>query len=178
MVALQLYFSMRDWVGCAGAHCWRATCPGLFFEGPDWANCYGEVFQIFRKDGIGPVRTGDLIGIHYAHEVGNWFGCASLPCRARGVTCPGVPSEVYGFNSAALWSVCGGEIFKIYARGKPLGVPIDANDQIFLKIGNTWVSLVGTYVQATTCPGTLLPPPDQRYDSCWGEVFQIVKDFN
>lgn len=166
-------------MGCSGTRCGKATCPGLNMEGPDWANCRGEVFQIYRKDGIGQIRSGDIVGLHYPHEVGNWFGCSVIPCYARGIRCPGVPSEAFGFHTPTLWDACWGEVFKIYAHGKPLGVPIDANDQIFLYYirGNKWVSLIGAHVHLTTCPGTLFPPPDQKYDVCWGEVFEIWKDF-
>ncbi len=39
----------------------------------------------------------------------------------------------------------------------------------------SWASLADAVSGHAGCPGTALPPPPDRYDKCWGEVFEIWK---
>ena len=142
---------------------------------PDWKNCWGEVFQIFRKkagNGHGYVRVGDTVGIYYRRSK-TWFGCAGRYCGWAG--CPGKPTYAHGFNKPAKWNQCWGEVFKIYARGRSVGSIIRPNDSIMLYYPREkkFVGQVGNHPDKRTCPGPKLPPPANKYDRCWGEVFEI-----
>jgi len=144
-------------------------------EGRDWTNCWGEVFQIYRASGPGTVKVGDLVGIYYPRERGRWLGCPTEKCGKA--TCPGIPTIAYGFQNRENWLRCYGEVFKIYARGKSLGSAITAHDPVLLFYiqDQNWVGLDTTYVLHHTCPGTVRPPPSNKYDQCWGEVMEIWK---
>ena len=173
-IALQPVYSKRDWLGCSVQPCAKATCPGLYMEGNDW-KCWGEVFRIYRLHGPGAVRVGDIVGIYYPHQSGHWLGCSVNPCGLD--SCPGQPTTLYGFQNTESWFVCWGEVFKIYARGKNLGAQINAHDDVMLYYlqGQTWVGLSIHQVHHDPCPGTVRPPPNERYEICWGENFEIWK---
>ena len=64
-IALQPLYQKLVWLGCAGNLCGKASCPRLFMEGRDWYTCWGEVFEIYRLNGEGPVKVGDLVGFNY-----------------------------------------------------------------------------------------------------------------
>ena len=171
-VAFQPVYTKRNFLGCAGKYCAGAKCPGMYFEGTEWSKCWGEVFRIFRMRGPGRVVAGDVIAINYPRETGTWFGCAGKYCgKAR---CPGNPTSAHGMSSEEKWYQCWGEVFKIYARGKPLGAPIYAHDHIMLYYvnGKSWVGLVDRYPNKRTCPGSVRPPHRSRYE-CWGENFEL-----
>ena len=174
-IALQLLYNRHSWLGCAGNPCGKASCPGIYMEGGDWTNCWGEVFRIYRLHGPGTVAVGDLVGIYYPRESGKWLGCAGSLCGKAG--CPGQPTTEYGFENPEKWFQCYGEVFKIYARGKSLGEPIEAYDDVMLYYlsGQNWVGLAGDRVNHAGCPGTIRPPPNERYEVCWGENFEIWK---
>ena len=143
-------------------------------KGTDWRNCWGEVFRIYRRNGPGTVTAGDYVGIYYPRESGKWLGCAGSQCGKAG--CPGQPSQ-HGFQSPSKWSQCWGEVFRIYARGKSIGDSIHAHDQIMLYYvrGSNWFALSHNVAHHETCPGRVLPPPNSRYEPCWGENFEIWK---
>ena len=174
-VALQPLYNKRYWLGCPHNPCRGGTqgCPGLFMEGNDWTNCWGEVFQIYRESGPGTVKVGDRVGIYYPREPGKWLGCAGSRCGKA--TCPGRPTTHYGFQNRQKWAPCWGEVFKIYARGKCIGSDINAHDAIMLYYprGRSWVKLDTTYVVKHPCPGRVFPPSPEKYDRCWGEVMEI-----
>ena len=136
--------------------------------------CYGEVFKIYRRNDRGRVRVGDLIAISYPHETGKWFGCPGrLCCKAD---CPGHScNSKSGFSAPHKWKQCWGEVFKLYARGKRVGSYIYSNDHVMLYYvrGRNWIGLVGRYPDHHSCLGKRLPPPNHKYDSCWGEVFDV-----
>ena len=144
-------------------------------EGSDWTRCWGEVFRIYRKSGPGAVRVGDTIGIYYPREPGKWFGCPHRFCGK--LTCPGIPHKQHGFSSPKKWRICGGEVFRIYARGKRLRALINSRDHVFLYYpnGRKWVGLVSRKPDLRTCPGRVFPPPMNKYDRCWGEVFELTR---
>ena len=173
-VAFQPLYDKNRWLGCPATQCDKRTCPRLFMEDADWNRCWGEVFQIYRRDGPGVLRVGDVVGIFYPREK-NWLSLY----RGTGhkSPCPGAPSIAHGFSSAAKWNQCWGEVFQIYAKGKTHGTIINDGDSItllYIRSGR-WVGLVNTNVDLRTCPGRVRPPPDDRYDVCWGEIFELVK---
>ena len=178
-IALQPLYDKRYWLGCTGSTCGKEACPNLYMEGADWSNCQGQVFKIYHICGSGEIKAGDAVGIYYPKEQ-NWFGCSEASqsnCLKAG--CPGQPTTLYGFASLENWFNCYGEVFAIYARGKSLGEPIMAHDHVVLYYirGANYVRLGTHQVPAdhATCPGTVRPPPDERYDVCWGEIFEIWK---
>ena len=61
----------------------------------DWKTCYGEVFQIYRRSGPGPVSAGDEVGLYYPDE-SKWLGCSADNCGHS--TCPGTPSVCMAFR--------------------------------------------------------------------------------
>lgn len=170
-VALQPLYQKRFWLGCAPiTYCNRATCPQLYMEGTDWSHCWGEVFRIYRAAGPGDVRVGDVIGLFMRNR---WFSLASG--RGHLASCPGAPTTQYGFASSENWYRCWGEVFKIYARGKSIGDVIQDHDDITLYYiqRQKWVGFVDENPDFRTCPGSTRPPPPQRYDVCWGEIFEL-----
>ena len=143
-------------------------------EGNDWNRCWGEVFKIYRRKGRGRVKVGDYIAISYPREIGKWLGCAGRLCGKAG--CPGHScNSRSGFSSPRKWNQCWGEVFKMYARGKRVGAPIYSHDHVMLYYvrGRDWVGLVGRHPDHRGCPGKRLPPPNHKYDRCWGEVFDL-----
>lgn len=176
MVALQT-FRRDHWFSCwaSHTHCHAAICGGTFFSGTDWTNCRGESFQIYRARGSGALQVGDLVGVHYPHTHGTWLGCPGNECDRQ--TCPGNPTLTHGFSSDEKWHTCGGEVFKIYAYGKNLGSTINNGDLIMLYYlaGGLWVAQGYGNTIKLPCPGTVRPPPRERYDACAWESFIIVK---
>lgn len=174
-VGLQSYVR-NSWVSCAGTLCNGATCPQMMMTGNDWKNCWGEVFEIYRESGPGPVRVGDLIGLHYPRQKGAWLGCHADTCAKA--TCPGMPTTQNGFATDENWYRCWGEVFKIYAKGKNMNDTIHAFDDVMLFYlqSQLWVAQgSGNMICKLPCPGTSRPPTLQRYDICACEIFQIWK---
>ena len=171
-VGFQPVYSKRNWLGCPDATCYKKSCPNLIMEGSDWTKCWGEVFRIYRKKGPGVVLAGDLVGIYYPREK-KWLSLSGGLGQKQ--TCPGNPSSAYGFSSYVKWAQCYGEVFGIFARGRTLGTAITEGDYITLYYvhDKKWVGLVEDYVDLRTCPGEEAPPADDRYDVCWGEIFQL-----
>ena len=176
-MAFQPVYNKRYWLSCDFNPCrgGAASCAGLFMEGSDWTNCWGEVFQIYRASGPGTVKVGDVVGVYYPRQPGKWLGCSPSNCALA--TCPGTPTTTYGFQNSEKWLRCYGETFKIYARGKSLGSAITAHDAVMLFYiqGQKWVGLDTTYVGHRTCPGTARPPPPDKCERCWGEVMEVWK---
>lgn len=167
-IALQSYISVR-WVGCSGKHCAAAGCPGVIFSGGDWTKCWGEVFKIYRADGPGAVKVGDLVGIYYSREKDNWLSCWRKECGKS--KCPGKPTSAYGFSNSEKWFLCAGEVFKIYSEGKKEGAVINDGDLIMLYYlhERLWMSQGDGVTKKKSCPGTSRPPPFSKYDGCSNE---------
>lgn len=174
-IALQVVFMKMTYLSCRSRNCNRYSCPHLYMDKGDWTNCYGEVFEIYRRKGAGLVRVGDDIGLYYPRESGKWFGCAGSKCNKA--TCPGKHSCNNGFSTPDRWNVCWGEVFKIYARGKLNGEVIRVHDHILLYYprAKNWIGVSGRggYAEHRTCPGGRLPPPADKFDRCWGEIFEL-----
>ena len=175
IIALQTVYYKRNWLGCSPNPCTSAMCPGIYMEGQNWYDCFGEVFQIYRMYGVGDIHVGDVVGIYYPYESGKWFGCGDGICGKA--TCPGTPDSNTGFSDSDDWYDCWGEVFKIYARGKQLGATIVSHDHIMLfhVFSEDWVGLITDKADLRTCPGSIRPPLPDKYDQCWGEVFEIWK---
>lgn len=143
--------------------------------GSDWTHCWGEVFTIYRANGPGSVRVGDLVGIYYPHDR-RWFGCAGSRCAKA--TCPGYPTIENGFATQELWYRCWGEVFKIYAKGKSSGSIINSDDDVTLYYlqDQNWVAQGYDFPTVKRpCLGTARPPPLSTYDCCPHETFRIWK---
>ena len=174
-VAFQSY-NRAYWLSCHLNPCKsRYTCPGFTFSGSDWTNCRAEVFQFYRARGPGAVRVGDVVGVYYPYEPGKWLGCNSRSGNCGKYTCPGTPSTTYGFQRQDRWTVCGGEVFMIYAQGKTVGSTINKHDIIMLYylIGNQWVNLASTTVARGSGPGTTRPPSAATYTSQWSYTLEV-----
>ena len=143
-------------------------------EGSDWEDCPADVYQIYRRNGPGSVRVGNVIGLYHPHN-GHWF--SMFDGTGHRDPCPGTPTSADGFESADKWEACSGEVFRIYARGKSNRDVINEHDAIFLFYArdNKWVGLDADTAEHRTCPGTVRPPPSAKYDVCWGEVFEVWK---
>lgn len=176
-IALQLHHNKRYWLGCTNSYCHKWGCPGLFMSWVDWTNCSGEVFEIYRNEGPGPILVGDTVGVHHPRQPGSWFSCSEQNCTRS--KCPGIPTTANGFSTAEKWKQCGGEVFKIYSLRKSIGGIVESHDLIILyHPGNQdWIGIIEKYPTHRTCPGQVLPPPSRKYDKCWGEVFEIVRRF-
>jgi len=175
-VALQAVYSKHDWLGCSTTttSCVNSQCPGLYMEGQDWNTCRQNVFQIFRAQGHGDVKVGDLVGLYLTRESGKWFGCHTTACIKN--ICPHIASYEYGFDAPEKWYRCYGSVFKIYARGKQLGETICDRDHIMLFYlqALNWIGAYGSD-HHRTCPGSTRPPPPSKYDHCGGENYEIWK---
>ena len=146
-------------------------------SGNDWSRCSGEVFEIYRRKGPGVVRSGDKVSLHYPRERGRWLGCAGVHSCGK-ATCPGQPTMRYGFQNSGKWGPCWGEVYRIFAKGKNVGNRIRPMDDVFLYLINRklWVSQCSSgHTRLRSCPGTSLPPPSSKFDSCSCETFKIYK---
>ena len=171
-MALQTY-NKGKWFSCYLSTCSLSTCPGIIMTLSDWKTCFGEVFQIYRRSGPGPVRVGDEVGLYYPRQ-SKWLGCSAADnCDKR--TCPGTPSVEYGFQDAQRWKSCFGEVFNIYAAGKAVGATIANRDTIMLYYGKTskWVNSGNPTVTVGSCPGTTRPPTISTYEKCFGYTTEI-----
>ena len=171
-MALQTY-NEQQWFSCFTNPCTtRQECPGIIMTLDDWKTCYGEVFQIYRRSGPGPVSAGDEVGLYYPEE-SKWLGCSAGNCGHS--TCPGTPSVVYGFQDAERWKTCTGDVFNIYAAGKTAGATITKSDTIMLYYGNTsqWVNFGNRTVAIGSCPGETRPPSVNTYEKCFGYSTEI-----
>ena len=162
-VAFHSYHRGR-WFSCGPNPCRSThTCPGFAISGSEWRSCWGEVFRFYRAMGRGAVRVGDVVGVYYPKEPGKWLGCPRGNCGKY--TCPGRPSNMYGFLNGEKWTLCAGEAFVIYAQGKRVGSIIKERDIIMLHylIGNQWVDLANTVIARCGGLGTRRPPSARTY---------------
>ena len=116
------------YAACGAYYCRGCTCPGLYMDDHEWWECHGNVYEIYRAAGPGPIRVGDFIGIYYPHR-NRWFGCPYTNCRKY--TCP-TPTWQYGFSSLEKWFKYWGQVFMIYPCGKGLGDFIEEHDDVML----------------------------------------------
>ena len=83
----------------------------------------------------------------------------------------------HGFATAEKWFQCGGEVFRIYAKGKGVGQRVREGDDVmfyYVQQPGRWVSQASTQrTRKRTCPGFAKPPSNSKYDRCRAEVFKI-----
>ena len=173
-MAFQSY-NRAYWLSCTPNPCnSREPCPGFAISGSEWRSCAGEVFQFYRASGPGAVRVGDVVGAYFPRRQ-KWLGCYEGSCYRR--PCPGRPSNTYGFQSQDKWTVCPGEVFKIYAKGKALNSIINEHDIIMLYylVDNQWVNLANTIVARGSGPGTTRPPSAATYETNWSYALEVWK---
>ena len=117
---------------------------------------------------------GDVVGAYFPRRQ-KWLGCYEGSCYRR--PCPGRPSNTYGFQSQDKWTVCPGEVFKIYAKGKALNSIINEHDIIMLYylVDNQWVNLANTIVARGSGPGTTRPPSAATYETNWSYALEVWK---
>ena len=145
-------------------------------SGNDWSRCWGEVFEIYRRNGPGVVRSGDVIALHFPHERGKWLQCFKVH-KCTKAPCPGQPTMRHGFQNAASWRSCWGEVYRIFAKGKKIGAPIKPMDDVSLLLPGkkSWVSQCGSHTKLRPCLGLSLPPSLSKFDGCACETFKIYK---
>ena len=108
--------------------------------GLDWNKCRGDTFEIYHRGEPGFIRSGDMVALHYPMLKGTWLNCKKSIC-VKG-TCPGNPNPYTGFSDSQKWIDCFGEVFRIYARNKVNGIPVNSDDVValFYQQGSKWVS--------------------------------------
>ena len=131
------------------------------------------MFQIIGEGtNFAPIKVGQRIRIRYLHLHNTWIGCYHGNDRCERQTCPGTTAQAKLFNR------CGGEIFRMYARGKKNGDEIHSGDVVMLYHHGRYVSIQGKkYGDDTSlnfCPG-LAPPAYLSYGICSKNTFRIYK---
>ena len=133
------------------------------------------MFQIYKVH-PGIIRVGDIVGVYYPYERGNWLSCSGgSQCSKSG--CPGIPSIAHGFAAADKWQQCAGEVFKIYVLGKQIGDEVTSGDLMSLYYiqDKLWPN-GGDKVEKNPCLKSA-PPNPELYDHCSHEAFTIIKKF-
>ena len=140
----------------------------------DWLTSKHNGFQIYRMNGKGNVRVGEVVAIYYTKEK-KWL--KSYSSYYIKDTCPGKPSQGNGMEDYEKWIECSESVFKIYAMGKSVGDDIRRGDDISLYVirDKKWFSAESSYIQTKTCSGTSRPPSSHSYDQCYKEVFTLFK---
>lgn len=159
-------------MSCRESECGTSDCPNAFFDPKDSNACLGEGFQIYTTK-PSEIKVGDLVGLHYPHQKGNWLACSSYCGKS---SCPGNPTYEKGFSHEDRWFQCFGEVYRIYVYGKNYGDQIISGDLIGLYYiqDKTWLSGGGDKLVKTSCIGSVPPNPSQ-YDTCAHEIFTIIK---
>ena len=149
-------------------------CPTLIKHYRNFGHCNGEVFQIIGKGAFhDSIKSGQQIRIRFVRDHNSWMGCpAKTHCGTS--ICPGTTVQASDF------SICGGEIFEIYARGKTNGETIHNGDVVMLYHpgDRRYVSIQGENEADDTslnyCPG-IVPPAYLSYSICSKNAFQIYR---
>jgi len=136
--------------------------------------CGGEEFQIIGEGTThNPIKSGQRIRLRYLHKHNAWMGCSSNN-RCDKSTCPG--TTVQGSN----FDTCGGEIFRIYARGRKNEEVIYNGDVVMLYYVHEgkYVSIQGYKEGDDTslnfCPG-IAPPAYLSYGICSKNAFRVYQ---
>ena len=170
---LQSVATRNAWLGCPHTVCDLRRCPSMNHNYRDFNKCSGEVFQIIGEGDSPIITSGRLIRLKYIDDHNTWMGCPTKKyCSKK--RCPGSELEAKNFAK------CGGEMFRIYARGKTLGQAIHNGDVVMLHFENDgrYVSINGQNEGDDTsidfCPGR--PPPAYlSYGICSKNAFRIYK---
>ena len=172
---LQFLGARNAWLGCPGSVCDLRMCPSNSNSYKNFGTCGGEKFQIISDGTQGsPIKSGQRIRLRYLVEHNSWMGCpASNRCDKR--PCPGTSLQGKDFNR------CGGEIFRIYARGRTDGQTIYNGDVVMLYYIYTgrYVSIQGQNEGDDTslnfCPG-VTPPAYLSYGICSKNAFPYLSE--
>ena len=172
-VAFQTYLRTK-YIGCSSTYCTPTSGPGLYMNSYDWLTNSVTGFQIYRMNGKGDIRVGEVVAIYYLKEK-KWMKCSGTYCTKD--TCPGNPSQGNGMEDYEKWIGCSESVFKIYANGKSNGDNVRRGDDISLYHlkDMKWLSAETSYIQKNTCLGTSRPPSSHSYDTCYKEVFELFK---
>jgi len=170
---LQFLGARNSWLGCSLSVCDLQVCPSRNNNYQNnFGRCFGEVFQILAEGSIfGDVKSGQRIRLHYVHKPRTWIGCASNN-RCEQKTCPGTLLQARDFGR------CGGEILRLYARGKKDGEVIYSGDVVMIYFSGRYVAIQGQYKGDDTsldfCPATN-PPAYLSYGICSKNVFRVYR---
>jgi hypothetical protein len=130
------------------------------------------VFRIYGQR-TGVIKVGDKVGFYYVRGR-KWLGCDRHRCYIH--PCPGrSPHWYHGFQNRRRWKPCFGEVYRIAVRGKRIGQPVQERDPVMLMLASRYgryLSAHKGYMNKESCPGHF-PPPISKYDTCYGEVFEI-----
>ena len=173
-ISIQVVANPRLHVGCVSGKCGADPCAGMYFEPEEYGKCRGEVFQIYRAAGAGQIKTGDVVGFYFPLKQ-RWIRAGNPSDLAP---CPGVPHN----SNHRMNLRCVGELFRIYARGKGTGQPIDQLDHVMIYYQHSKDFLQYPHNKGlrhglvrSTCPGQCLPPHSSTYERCFQNVFTIRK---
>ena len=171
-LALQSIADSESWLQCTTKGCNRGRCGGRLLDFDEWRACHGQVYKIYRRDGLGVVRVGDYISL-IQYKTYQWMDCDSRRCGLS--NCGGRPSIQDGFEDSGKWCECSGSSFRITAYNKTIGNPVYAGDPVMLysTADRSYILLGSNDVTKTICPGPVFPPPLDSYDKCYGATFRL-----
>ena len=162
------------WLSCSDDVCDLRSCPYYNHYIKSHNACNGELFQIVVENG-GTVESGERL--RFFIGTNKWLGCpARTHCDKR--PCPGTLSRGANLN------ICGGEIFRIYARGRANGETVLNGDLVMISFpvfssNVKYISIQGYNESSDTsmdyCPGKI-PPSYDDYTTCSNNVFRIYKN--
>ena len=81
------------------------------------------------------------------------------------------------FRTMSIGTDAMGRYTKFYARGKKNGDIITHKDDVMILFLQNfdYLSFPGGTIHRNPCPSGHRPPSREKYDCCWGEVFNIWK---
>ena len=160
------------WLSCSDDVCDLRSCPYNGHYIKSLTACKGELFRILVENG-GTVESGEKV--RFFIETRKWLGCP-LNDRCDKKTCPGT------FSQGAKFNRCGGEDFRIYARGRTNGETVLNGDLVMIHLpafGSKYISIQGYNESSDTsmnyCPGKV-PPSYDDFTTCSNNVFRIYKN--
>ena len=177
LLRLQFLGARNLWLGCPYSVCDLRNCPSTNNKYADFKECGGEGFQIINDGTQGSVvKSGQRIRLYSLSAGTNpWMGCP-LNNRCSKRFCPGTIEQGRNFSR------CGGEILRMYARGRTNGQTIYNGDVVMLYYssvsGDGYVSIQGENNGDDTslnfCPGQT-PPAYFSYGLCSKNAFRIYR---
>ena len=163
------------WLGYPDSVYDLRSCPYSGNNIENFNSCHGELFRIVVEYG-GSVQFGDCVRFQFATWGNWWMECANNNrCDKR--NCPGSLAQATSF------SICGGEIFEIHARGRSYGETIKNGDLVMIysteysehdKYISIQGSTEGSDTSMNSCPGST-PPAYFSYSFCSNNVFHIYR---
>jgi len=162
------------WLGCPGDVCDLRRCPSNNGKYRNFGTgCTGEEFQIIGEGTThNPIKSGQRIRLRYVGAHNTWVGCPHHNrCDKR--PCPGTSAQGRDFNR------CGGEILRIYARGKKNGEVIYNGDVVMLQYRDIYYISIqgrndGDDTSMNLCPGKA-PPAYLSYGICSKNAFRVYR---